>query len=100
MLVTCNNVNHILFVFRRELREKRFVSAVENIVSGGGSCLIPVFALGRAQELLLILEEFWRENPKFQVKTIVFSYDVVYLIENISLVCLLFSEFLFILLLI
>ena len=34
---------------RREDREQRFTSAVESIVSRGGKCLIPVFALGRAQ---------------------------------------------------
>lgn len=28
---------------------------VNDIVNRGGRCLIPVFALGRAQELLLIL---------------------------------------------
>lgn len=31
------------------------VATVHDIVSRGGRCLIPVFALGRAQELLLIL---------------------------------------------
>jgi Beta-Casp domain len=30
----------------------------------GGRCLIPVFALGRAQELLLILDEFWKSNSR------------------------------------
>lgn len=39
----------------REEREKRFTDTVRNIVTRGGKCLIPVFALGRAQELLLIL---------------------------------------------
>lgn len=28
----------------------------------GGKCLLPVFALGRAQELLLILEEYWQAH--------------------------------------
>jgi hypothetical protein len=28
------------------------------IATSGGNCLIPVFALGRAQELLLILDEY------------------------------------------
>jgi len=32
-----------------------FLGTVHDIVSRGGRCLIPVFALGRAQELLLIL---------------------------------------------
>jgi cleavage and polyadenylation specificity factor subunit 3 len=39
----------------REEREKRFTDNVRDIVTRGGKCLIPVFALGRAQELLLIL---------------------------------------------
>jgi Cft2 family RNA processing exonuclease len=43
-------------------REKRFVEEVRKIVMRGGNCLIPVFALGRAQELLLILDEYWIEN--------------------------------------
>jgi Cft2 family RNA processing exonuclease len=39
----------------REVREHRFTHLVQDIVTRGGRCLIPVFALGRAQELLLIL---------------------------------------------
>lgn len=30
----------------------------------GGRCLIPAFALGRAQELLLILDEYWEQHPE------------------------------------
>ncbi|EGC30185.1 hypothetical protein DICPUDRAFT_158104 [Dictyostelium purpureum] len=44
-------------------REKRFTTSVHDVVSRGGRCLIPVFALGRAQELLLILDEYWIANP-------------------------------------
>lgn len=47
----------------RSEREARFTSIVSNVVERGGRCLLPVFALGRAQELLLILEEHWEENP-------------------------------------
>ena len=47
----------------RQEREGRFTSTVDRIVSRGGRCLIPVFALGRAQELLLILDEYWQANP-------------------------------------
>lgn len=39
---------------------------MQKIVQQGGRCLIPVFALGRAQELLLILDEFWSQNPDLQ----------------------------------
>ncbi|GAB5367781.1 hypothetical protein AAMO2058_001260600 [Amorphochlora amoebiformis] len=43
-------------------RERRFTGNVEKILKRGGRVLIPVFALGRAQELLLILEEHWNRN--------------------------------------
>lgn len=43
----------------RQEREKRFTGTVRDIVfNRSGKCLIPVFALGRAQELLLILGLF------------------------------------------
>lgn len=32
----------------------------------GGKVLIPAFALGRAQELLLILDEYWEAHPELQ----------------------------------
>jgi cleavage and polyadenylation specificity factor subunit 3 len=37
---------------------------VHDIVRRGGRCLIPVFALGRAQELLLILDEYWEAHQE------------------------------------
>ena len=48
----------------RAQREHRFTSLVHGIVQRGGRCLIPVFALGRAQELLLILDEYWQTHPE------------------------------------
>ncbi len=46
-------------------REERFTELVRDIVEvRRGKALLPVFALGRAQELLLILDEFWAANPK------------------------------------
>ncbi|KAL7576975.1 hypothetical protein ACA910_006730 [Epithemia clementina (nom. ined.)] len=50
----------------RAEREARFTNTIERVVSRGGRCLIPVFALGRAQELLLILDEYWQANPQLQ----------------------------------
>jgi cleavage and polyadenylation specificity factor subunit 3 len=47
-------------------RENRFTEIVSQTVARGGRCLIPVFALGRAQELLLILDEFWEAHPELQ----------------------------------
>lgn len=49
---------------KREIREARFTGTVHDIVTRGGRCLIPVFALGRAQELLLILDEYWANHPE------------------------------------
>ncbi|KAH7703994.1 hypothetical protein AAVH_28828 [Aphelenchoides avenae] len=48
----------------REDRERRFTSTVHEIVARGGRCLTPAFALGRAQELLLILDEYWEQHPE------------------------------------
>ena len=45
-------------------REQRFTELVRDIVERRkGKALLPVFALGRAQELLLILDEFWAQHP-------------------------------------
>ncbi|XP_048531521.1 cleavage and polyadenylation specificity factor subunit 3-I isoform X3 [Triticum urartu] len=48
----------------RHIREKRFTDAIHNTVSQGGRVLIPAYALGRAQELLLILDEYWSNHPE------------------------------------
>ncbi len=40
------------------------MGTVSKAVKKGGRCLIPVFALGRAQELLLILDEYWQVQPR------------------------------------
>lgn len=47
----------------REDKEARFTGLVHSIIRGGGHVLMPTFALGRAQELLLILEEYWKKHP-------------------------------------
>lgn len=47
----------------QEEREQRFTSLVHAIIRRGGHVLMPTFALGQAQELLLILEEYWKKHP-------------------------------------
>ncbi|KAL6911686.1 hypothetical protein ACP4OV_000491 [Aristida adscensionis] len=47
----------------RVVREKRFTDVIHSTVSQGGRVLIPAYALGRAQELLLILDEYWSNHP-------------------------------------
>ncbi len=44
---------------KRDIREAKFKKLVHDVVRRGGKCLMPCFALGRAQELLLILNEYW-----------------------------------------
>ena len=51
---------------KREDREEKFTSTVDRVVRSGGKCLVPVFALGRAQELLLILDEHWQKTRELQ----------------------------------
>ena len=50
----------------RAEREAGLLKAVTNVVNRGGKVLMPVFALGRAQELLLILEDYWQRHPELQ----------------------------------
>lgn len=51
---------------KRLEREHNFTKYVDEIVSRGGKCLLPVFSIGRAQELLLILDEYWETDEKFK----------------------------------
>ncbi|KAJ5100055.1 Endoribonuclease ysh1 [Penicillium argentinense] len=47
-------------------REAALMKSVTGILNRGGRVLMPVFALGRAQELLLILDEYWERHPELQ----------------------------------
>ncbi|XP_042501563.1 cleavage and polyadenylation specificity factor subunit 3-II isoform X2 [Macadamia integrifolia] len=49
-------------------REREFLKAVHKCISGGGKVLIPTFALGRAQELCILLDDYWeRMNLKIPI---------------------------------
>jgi integrator complex subunit 11 len=43
----------------KRLRERDFLKRVHETVARGGKVLIPVFALGRAQELCILIETYW-----------------------------------------
>lgn len=47
-------------------KEARMSKIIHSTLLKGGRILMPVFALGRAQELLLILEEYWSLNEDLQ----------------------------------
>ncbi|KAG0277457.1 Integrator complex subunit 11 [Linnemannia exigua] len=40
-------------------RERDFLKKVHDCVASGGNVIIPVFALGRAQELCILIETYW-----------------------------------------
>ena len=50
----------------RAERETALLKSISGILNRGGKVLMPVFALGRAQELLLILEDYWQRHPELQ----------------------------------
>lgn len=43
----------------KRCRERDFLTKVHDCIDKGGKVLIPVFALGRAQELCILLETYW-----------------------------------------
>lgn len=65
-VLMCESTYGVQVHASRAEREARFTGMIERVVTRGGRCLIPVFALGRAQELLLILDEYWQANPHLQ----------------------------------
>ncbi|KAL8886787.1 MAG: hypothetical protein Q9215_005557 [Flavoplaca cf. flavocitrina] len=50
----------------RPEREVALMKSITGILNRGGRVLMPVFALGRAQEILLILDEYWSRHPEYQ----------------------------------
>lgn len=49
--------------------DKRLVQQIEAVINRKGKVLIPVFAVGRSQEIMLVLEEYFARHPthNFQV---------------------------------
>lgn len=45
-------------------KELRLTNLIHQTLSKNGRVLLPVFALGTAQELLLILDEYWKNHPE------------------------------------
>lgn len=51
---------------RRDM-EDRLVNIIKDTAAKGGKVLIPVFAVGRSQEIMLVLEDYARRDPNFNV---------------------------------
>ncbi|MFT5632486.1 MAG: putative metal-dependent RNase [Rubritalea sp.] len=57
--------------YEREKEEQKLCDAILKTLEGGGSALIPVFAMGKTQELLTMLHKF-KESGRIPEKTPVF----------------------------
>ncbi|KAF2843659.1 metallo-beta-lactamase superfamily protein [Patellaria atrata CBS 101060] len=57
-------------------REAALMKSITGILNRGGRALLPVFALGRAQELLLILEEYWGKHPEYSKYPIYYASNL------------------------
>jgi cleavage and polyadenylation specificity factor subunit 3 len=57
------------------------IGLVQSIVKRGGRVLLPVFALGRAQELLLLLDEYWAAHPELH-------HIPIYYVSSLALKCM------------
>ncbi|KAI4160046.1 MAG: hypothetical protein LQ342_006082 [Letrouitia transgressa] len=60
----------------RAERETALMKSITAILNRGGRVLMPVFALGRAQELLLILDEYWSRHPEYQKVPIYYASNL------------------------
>lgn len=57
-------------------KESRMMKNIHSTLLKGGRVLMPVFALGRAQELLLILEEYWSLNDDIKNISIYYASNL------------------------
>jgi predicted metal-dependent RNase len=57
--------------YEREIEEQKLCDAILETIQGGGSALIPVFAMGKTQEVLTMIHKF-KESGKIPKKTPVF----------------------------
>ena len=57
-------------------RETALMKSVTGVLGRGGRVLMPVFALGRAQELLLILDDYWARHRDYQKVPIYYASNL------------------------
>ncbi|CAY67368.1 Putative endoribonuclease [Komagataella phaffii GS115] len=60
----------------REEKEKKLTTMIHSTLANGGRVLMPVFALGRAQELLLILDEYWSQHQDLENIKVYYASDL------------------------
>ena len=52
----------------RKESEIELLDAIQNTVNNGGKVIIPLFAVGRSQELMLVLENYINNSPKYKME--------------------------------
>lgn len=57
-------------------REAALMRTVTGVLNRGGRALLPVAALGRAQELLLIFDEYWARHQEYQKYPIYYASNL------------------------
>jgi putative mRNA 3-end processing factor len=61
----------------RSATEERFCQAIERVVDGGGQVVVPAFAMGRSQEIIMVLAkkgfEVWVDGMARQVNELYYS---------------------------
>ncbi|KAH3681270.1 hypothetical protein WICPIJ_007775 [Wickerhamomyces pijperi] len=57
----------------RQEKELRLTNLIHSTLVKGGRVLLPVFALGTAQELMLILEDYWNQHANLEHVNIYFA---------------------------
>ncbi|KAI8450440.1 beta-lactamase-like protein, partial [Phakopsora pachyrhizi] len=80
-VMICESTYGVQSLEPRAEKEERFTTLVQSILKRGGRVLMPVFALGRAQELLLILDEYWAQHPEL-------NQIPIYYISNLAAKCM------------
>lgn len=62
----------------RDQVEKEFLASIDEVISRGGTCIVPTFAVGRAQEIMLLLKdagfEVWLDGMAKTVTTTYLDY--------------------------
>lgn len=61
----------------RMTRERDFLDLIVSTVKKDGCVLLPVFSIGRVQELLCILQEYWREHEQEMARVTIYYVSAI-----------------------
>lgn len=67
LFIESTNGFHSDITINRQEAEMNLINAISRAIQNGGKVLIPLFAIGRAQEIMLVLEGYFANNPKYKL---------------------------------